>query len=167
MEYLQLFDDNKKLLNDSVERSNKLNIEPGKYYMVVLIFIENNNKFLIQKTSIKKDSVYATTGGHVIYGYDGIKTCFKEVYEELGFRLDKNMLYYIDSIKSEKVYCEIYYTKQNINLGNLKLQSEEVESVKWLQKQEIYELINNKEFRESNIRPFEKVLEWKKRNKSS
>lgn len=48
MEYLQVFDDDKNLLDEKVERSNKLNLKDGKRFMIVLVFIENSeHKFLV------------------------------------------------------------------------------------------------------------------------
>ena len=48
MELLQLFDENKNMLNESIERDKKKELPEGKYFMIILLFIENNNKFLIQ-----------------------------------------------------------------------------------------------------------------------
>ena len=57
MEYLQLFDDNKIMLEEKIARSEKKNVQTGRYFMIVLVFIENDeHKFLIQKTSSEKDS---------------------------------------------------------------------------------------------------------------
>lgn len=44
MELLQLFDENKNMINESIERNRKTEVEPGKYFMIILLFIENNNK---------------------------------------------------------------------------------------------------------------------------
>lgn len=164
MELLQVFDENKNMLNESVERSNKTLLEDGKYFMVILIFIENNNKFLIQKTSENKNSEYATTGGHVTYLDDGFITCKKEVSEELGIQLSDDEIEYIDTIDYKNCFCEIYYSSKYINTNELKLQEEEVESVDWFGKDEIETLIENNQFRKGNVEAFNKVLEYKKRN---
>ena len=47
----------------------------------------------------------------------------------------------------------------NIDIKDLVLQKEEVESVNWYTKDEIIDLINKGEFREGNIKGFYKVLE--------
>ena len=56
MELLQVFDENKNMLNESIERDRKKELPEGKYFMIILLFIENNNKFLIQKTSDSRKS---------------------------------------------------------------------------------------------------------------
>ena len=109
MEYLQVFDEYKNKLNEKIERSKKLLLENGKRFMIIVVFIENSeNKFLLQKTSEEKDSVIATTGGHVTFGDDGIKTTLKETYEELGIKLDSNEIKYVDTITYQKCYVEVY-----------------------------------------------------------
>ncbi len=161
MEYLQLFDDDKNMLNKKIARSEKLNVEQGQYFMIILVFIENNeHKFLIQKTSQNKKSEYATTGGHVIYGDNSMGTVIKEVKEKLGFHLNENELEFVDSIKYPKAYCDIYYVHANLELENLKLQNEEVTNVNWYTIEEIESLINNEKFRKGNITPFRKVLTY-------
>lgn len=163
MEYLQLFDEDKNMLQEKIARSEEKNVQPGKYFMVVLVFIENDkHKFLIQKTSSKRDSEYATTGGHVTFGDNGLQTVVKEVEEELGVQIQENEVEFVDSIKHSIAYCEIYYVHKNINKEDLKLQEEEVESADWYSIEEIQSLIENGQLRKGNIKPFEKILSWKK-----
>jgi len=89
MEYLQLFDEFKNKLDEKIDRDLKKTLQGNKYFMIVLLFIENDNKFLLQKTSISRNSEIATTGGHVTYGDCGYATVLKEAQEELGIYLDK------------------------------------------------------------------------------
>ena len=86
MEYLDLYDKNKRLTGEIVLRTHdKANIEKGKYINIVLVFIKNSdNKFLFQKTSREKDSVIATTGGHVKLWEKSIEVILEEIKEELG-----------------------------------------------------------------------------------
>ena len=67
MEYLDLYDKNKKITGDIIVRTHdKANVPNNKYINIVLVFIKNcEDKFLLQLTSKEKDSVIATTGGHV------------------------------------------------------------------------------------------------------
>lgn len=166
MELLQLFDENKKMVDEYVVRKPKCDIPPKRNIMYILLFIQNDEgKYLVQKTSKEKGSVFAVTGGGVDYGDDDYKTVFKEAKEELGLDLDKNKLYHIDTIKGNKdinVLCSIYYYKDNIDLNNLVLQKEEVEDVFLFTDEEIDELNNIGEFRKGNILPYEIVKKWLK-----
>lgn len=131
--------------------------------MIILIFIENDGKFLIQKSSKEKGSEYATTGGHVTYNDDGFMTCKKEVSEELGIQLRDDEIECVDTIDYKNCFCEIYYSSKYININELKLQEEEVESVNWFSKEEIENLIENNQFRKGNIEAFNKIIEYKKK----
>lgn len=162
MEYLQVFDEFKNKLDEKIDRELKKTLTGNKYFMIVLIFIENDNKFLLQKTSINRNSEIATTGGHVTYGDDGYITVLKEAKEELGITLDKELLNLVDTITFGNCYVEIYYTKQKIDINEIKIQEEEVESVDWYNIDEINTLIQENKFRKGNIEPFKKILEYRK-----
>lgn len=166
MELLQLFDENQKMVDEYTKRKKPLELPSNRYIKVILLFIQNNEgKYLIQKTSIEKDSIFATTGGLVSYKDDDDVTVFKEADEELGLKLDKNKLVKIGCIKHPKAFEVIYYYQDNINIDDLVLQKEEVDYVTWLTKEEILELNNKDEFRKTNIPALELVEEWlKKKN---
>lgn len=160
MELLQLFDENKNMLNESIERNRKKELEPGKYFMIILLFIQNDEKkFLIQKTSVNRESEYATTGGHVTYGDTALKTVIKEAKEELGLVLEENEIKEIETITHKLAHVGIYYCNKKIDIDKLKIQEEEVDSLYWMSIGEINELIKEDKFRKSNIIPFQKVLE--------
>ena len=166
MEYLQLFDENKNMLKETVTRDNKQDIKKGNYFMIILLFLENDkHEFLIQKTSKERDSVYATTGGHVSYGDDNITTVIKEANEELGITLSKEDIVFIDSEKHDVAYCDIFYAQKNIPIEDFKIQEDEVDAVYWMSQDEINNLIKEGKFRKGNINQYQKVLKYIKGNK--
>ena len=161
MELLQVFDDDKNMLNEYVERSKKKELPDGKNFMIVLLFIQNNEgKFLIQKVTEEKGDIYATTGGHVSFSYNGLKTTIKECDEELGLKITEDELTLVLVEKVNCCFVENYYLKKEININDLKLQVEEVESVEWLSIDEIKNLIDSDNFRKGNIPAFYKVLQF-------
>lgn len=161
MEYLQVFDENKNILNEKIARSDKFNIEKGKYFMIVLLIIENDkHKFLVEKTSIERNNVFAFLGGHVTYGDSNIKTVVKEAKEEIGIDITEDEIEYIDTTKHDIAFSDTFYIKKNIDLKDIKVQEEEVDSVYWMSKEEIFELDKKGEFRHRNISNFEKVLKY-------
>lgn len=161
MELLQLYDENINRVDESVDRAIKNSIPNNRFFMVIIVFIQNEEgKFLVQYTSPKRGSIYAFTGGHVNYGDDYYETVFKEAYEELGLKLDKDKLHYVAMKPYQKAYCAIYHYKDNIDINNLVLQKEEVENVYWLSKDEIEDLIDKDLLRTSNIELFRIVNEY-------
>ena len=162
MEYLQVFNKEKNILNEKVDRDNKYKLPDGKYFMIALIFIENSEgKFLMQKTSKERHSCIATTGGHVAFGDTGFETIIREAKEELGLELLPEDINYVDTIIYKNCHLETYYTKNDIDINSITLQESEVESVDWYSIDEINNFISSKNFREGNIKPFELVLKYK------
>ena len=160
MEYLDLYDENQNLIGEKVLRTKKMELEDGKYIKIVIVFIKNDeNKFLIQKTSKQKESIWATTGGLVSSGYTSDDTIIKEIEEELGLNIDFKELKHIETIKRGHAFQDTYYLEKNIDIEDIKIQEEEVEFVKWLSIEEIKGLIKNNEFRKGNILAFNNLLE--------
>lgn len=163
MEYLQLFDENKNIINEKIDRNLKKTLIGNKFFMIVLLFIENENKFLLQKTSKSRHSETATTGGHVTYGDNGYMTVIKEAKEELGIEIDEKLLKYVDTLIWGNCYIEVFYTKQIIDIKDINIDEEEVESVDYYSIDEINSLIKDDIFKNGNIDLYRKTLEYRKR----
>ena len=162
MEYLDLYDINGNLTGESILRTeDKSNVPEGKYIKLVLIFIQNSdNKFLFQRTSISKKHVIATTGGHVQAGQTSKEAVINEVSEELGIDITNEDYKFVGSKIFKLAITDIYYLKKDIDIKNIVLQEEEVESVNWLSIDEINKLIEQDEVRKGNIEPFKEVLKY-------
>jgi len=160
MEYLDLYDENRFKTGEIIARETiRDNMPSNRYITIVIIFIENSkHEFLIQKTSIQKGSVFATTGGLVESGSNSIETVIKEVKEELGLVTNINEVTLIETRKGPFAFQDTYYLKKDINLKDLILQEEEVEYTKWLSVDEIKGLIDKGLFRKGNIEPFYAVI---------
>ena len=160
MEILDLYDDNGKLLNETIPRGEK--VVNGKNIMLSVIFIKNEEgKYLIQKTSKEKGSKYSSTGGHVIHGEDGFTTIVRELDEELGLKVDDKEIKYITTFKYPNKNCifNVYELDiASLNLNNVKLQESEVESINFLSKDEIEKIINDGNFLESHAYIFKNYI---------
>ena len=159
-EMLDLYDNNFEKLYDVIERGSK--ISKGKNIMLSVVFIRNNDKYLIQKTSRLKKSKYSTTGGHVKHGENPVEAIIREVKEELGINLINKDLKLIKTFKYPikncifNVYC---IDSLNIDIKNIKLQDDEVEKVAYLTKEEINEIINDGGFLESHAYIFKEFID--------
>lgn len=156
MEYLNLYDKEGNLTNEKGIRGEKTD----KLIGIVIIFIENSNgEFLIQKTSKSRENVYATTGGHVSYGSTFKETVINEVKEELGIDISNDDIIEMNTYIREKIIQKVYYLKKNININNIIIQEDEVEKIEWLSKKQINKIIDNNEFRKSNIEGYKYIID--------
>ncbi len=158
-----LYDKDRNKLAETIFKGER--IPDDRYIVVVLVFIENmDGQFLIQKRSMVKNGLYATTGGHPKSGESSLEGLISEVKEEIGLELDSNNLelYYQGKSDKEHVFWDDYYIKMDIhNINDLSLQKEEVESIEWLSEDEIRRLMQEEKFFQSHYEEFEILLEWK------
>ena len=158
MELLDLYNDNGKPIQRTVVRGEKFTY--GNI-MLSIVFIKNSSgKYLIQKTSKEKGSIFSSTGGHVIHGESGLETILREIKEELGIMVDSNALQFISLVKHPKRPCiiNLYLLNMDLDVKNLKLQYEEVAKVYWLDENEILKLIEDDKFLTSHGYLFKKYI---------
>ena len=164
MEKRDLYDENKNLTNEVINKDNP--VPNGRYYITVVVWIENsNNEFLIQKTSLKKYHMWGTTGGHPKSGESSLEGIIQEVKEELGLIINPNDFTLFKTIKTEDDFVDLYYVKHDFDLDDITIQEEEVEEVKWASRKDIDTLIENGEFLPPHIEFYKYCLEYLDTNK--
>lgn len=158
MEILDIYDSNGNPTGKKITRGkDKLN--ENEFIKLVVVWIEDNGKYLIQKTSKEKDSVYAITGGHLTSGNSETEQIVIEVREELGVDIDEKELKLLGNIILKNAIFEVYLCKNQINKNTkFTLQKEEVEDVFWMNKVEIEDLIKKGVFRKSSKEHYEKFI---------
>ncbi len=152
MEKLAVFDKDNHVKDGYVIRGEKP--ASGERIKVVIIFISNKNgEYLIQKSSVSKGHNYTTTGGHVGYGESERETILREVQEELGLDIVAP-LKLMGTMPFETRFMDVYFVKQEVDVSQLKLQVEEVESVSFMTAEEIKQKITSDEFLASHGKAF-------------
>lgn len=164
MELRDLYDENKKLTGETIYKGQ--DVPKGRYYITVVIFIQNNkNEFLLQKRVKNKDGKWATTGGHPVSGETSKQGIITEIKEELGINVVEENVELFKTIKTEDDFVDIYYLKEDIDINEIKIQKEEVEDVKWATIEEIQKMIQQKIFSESHKVFFADCLKYLNINK--
>lgn len=135
MEYLNIFDkDGNPLGTMSREKCHKKGV--GVFHKHVHIWIVNDSdEVLFQLRSHNKThhpNKWEVCGGHESAGETGIETCQKEVFEELGIKLDANEIHLIKSMIIGNAITEIYTAKVNSPTTDFVLQKSEVDECFWL-----------------------------------
>ena len=161
MEYLDLYDKDRKFTGKTIARTNKKGgIPKGNYITLVIIFIKNDkDEFLFQMTSKNKGSIWATTGGHVKAGQTSVEGIIEEVKEELGLDITNENFKLMETIKWDFAFMDVYYLEKNIDIKDIIVQEEEVEFVKWLSVYEIEKLIEENKVRKGNIGSFRNIVD--------
>lgn len=155
MEYLNLYDKYGNLTKEKGIRG----VKSDKLVGIVIIFIENSNgEFLIQKTSSSRNSIFATTGGHVSFGSSFEDAVINEVKEELGIDIAKENFVEVNTYIRDYYIQKVYYLKKDIDKNDIIIQEDEVEYVEWMSKERVNELIQNNEFREGNIEGYKYII---------
>lgn len=160
MELLDVYDNEGRPTGRKIERGDKSAIlNENEHIAVGVIFIENDQgKFLIQKTSKEKGGEYSSTGGHIDSGETPLVSIRREVEEELGIDVSKDTIEEYGFIQYDMPLRFIFYLKKNIDLKDVKVQKEEVDYVKYMNKEEIEKLIETKEMLESHGIMFKELL---------
>lgn len=124
---------------------------PKVFHKPVWILVVNDNgEILVQKRAKTKKinpGLYGLLGGHVMAGEKPIDACVRETFEEFGIKTKTSDFKFLGQ-HIEKHSWEIvqdYLLQKNLKIEKLKLQKEEVESVKWVDLKEFKRIINSKE----------------------
>lgn len=165
MELLDVYNDKGEKTGKIVERGTKdSSFNPGEHIAVAIIYIENdNNEFLIQKTSKQKGSIYSATGGHVNHDEEPIDTIKREVKEELGIDISRDKIIYLGYLVFDFPVRFIFYLRKDIDLKDIVLQKDEVESVSYMNEQELKNIINKGLMHKAHAKVLERVLKYKTR----
>ena len=150
------------VLNNSGEYTNQVASRDechknGLWHKAVFVFIltTNNEKVLLQQRSANKklwpNLWDISAGGHVLAGEFGYQSAIRETKEEIGVSINKNELEFIGATISENIegdiinrhFNECFIVHKDVNLSDITLQKEEVQNVKWFDREEIIIRIKN------------------------
>lgn len=117
-------------------------MQKGEYHVVVHACIFNSkNKMLIQQRQPYKEGWPnmwdLTVGGSALAGESSSQAVERELYEELGLKMDLSNSAPNFTINFPNGFDDYYLIWQDIDLSEIVLNEEEVKTVKWASKDEI------------------------------
>ncbi len=137
-------------------------LKPGEYHLVVHIWvISPNGDFLIQRRSESKKLMpgeWAATGGAAVSGENSYTAAHRELLEELGIDAKQNNLTKLARIRRRNSLLDVWATVIDDPIESLSLQESEVAEVKWVTRQELSAMIENKLFHNYGKDYFETVF---------
>lgn len=120
-------------------------MKEGEYHLVVHVCIFNSkNQLLIQQRQpFKKgwpNMWDVSVGGSAVAGDNSIQAAEREVFEELGLKLDLSGKRPVFTMNFSDGFDDYYIVKQDVDIKELHLQKEEVKQVKWVDREEALEM---------------------------
>lgn len=149
MEIQDLYDINRIKTGETTIRGNK--IKKGRYRLTILICIFNSeNKMLIQHRQPFKNpwpNLWdVTVGGSSIAGETSQDAAERELFEEIGLKLNFDNMRPSLTINFDGGFNDVYLINNDVNANSLTLQQEEVKEVKWASMYEIISMIDENIF---------------------
>lgn len=150
MEIWDVYDGNRVKTGEIMARGAAF--APGARHLVVDVCLFNRKgEMLIQHRHPSKevwpDVWDLSAGGSAVAGDDSRTAAEREVFEELGLRLDLSEVWPALTVNSEHAFHDYYLLEREVDIGKLALQPEEVTQVRWASQGEILRMIDSGEFR--------------------
>ncbi len=164
MELWDLYTENRVKTGETHVRGNPLPKE--KYHLVVNVWIKNSEgKYLISKrskTKLKNPLMFETVAGAALKGENSLQAAIRETKEEVGIDLETKEAkpVYSDVRKNLNSILDVYLFEYDGTVDLRNATSDEVESVKWMTTDEIYDLSKKGLFVHTLDYCFEKVFSF-------
>lgn len=145
MELWDVYNRDRTKSDKTMVRGDKF--ESGAYHLVVHACIFNSKgEMLIQQRQPFKSGWSnmwdITVGGSAIAGDTSQTAIEREVFEEIGLKLDLQNVRPHLTVNFDEGFDDIYLIEKEVDLNELKLQYEEVQQVKWASIDEIYQKLD-------------------------
>lgn len=149
MERFDVYDDERQLTDKTRIRGEKCERNENRQVIHVCIF-NSENKMLIQKRQSTADGWPnmwdISAGGQGIAGETSRQSAHRELLEEIGIDYDFSDTRPFMTVNFDNGFDDYYFINMDIDETTLKLQKEEVSTVKWASLDEILNLRQNGEF---------------------
>ncbi len=149
MELWDVYDMNRDKTGKTMLRGEPF--EDNAYHLVVHVCVFNaKGEMLIQQRQSFKEGWPnkwdITAGGSATKGDTSQTAAERELFEEIGLKIDLHNIRPHMAINFNHGFHDIYLIEKEVDLKKLVLQPEEVQKVKWASKEEILFMIENREF---------------------
>ncbi len=154
MEYLDIVNEQGYPTGQRIERSiaHAEGILHRTAHIWVIRKVNDRNQVLLQKRSYEKDSypgcLDTSSAGHISAGDEPLESALRELSEELGIHAKPEDLTFMDNFRIQyekefhgKLFCDnevvfAYAYEQPVDLSDIQIQKEELESVDWFDLEE-------------------------------
>ncbi|MGD9910247.1 MAG: NUDIX domain-containing protein [Candidatus Izemoplasmatales bacterium] len=145
----ELYDKDRQRTGVVINRGEE--VPKGYFHTVVHICIFNQQgQMLIQQRQPFKESWSnlwdVTVGGSAVMGDTSRQAAEREVFEELGLKIDLSNQTPTFTFRFSFGFDDVYVITEDVDIHSLHLQYEEVKQVAWATKQQIFDMIDDGRF---------------------
>ncbi|MCI6268245.1 MAG: NUDIX domain-containing protein [Clostridiales bacterium] len=149
VELWDIYDGYGRLTGHTVKRCDPLP-KDGYHLVVHVCIFDRKGRMLIQQRQFFKagwpNQWDLTIGGAASSGEDSRTAAQRELKEELGLSIDMNTIRPKMTLNTERSINDFFMIEREVDIGDLQLQYEEVQAVRWATLEEVLEMIDKKEF---------------------
>lgn len=146
-EYWDIYDKNRIFQNRTILRGSPF--EEGDYYVSCEVWIQNSKGEMLitlRNPEKKAGGLWEFVGGGVLAGETTAQAAVREVKEEIGIDLAEAELSYLYEYKHKNYFMDIYSVNKEIDIEAVVLDPSEAIDAKWVTKEDLQKLIDNREF---------------------
>ena len=149
MELWDIYNAEREKTGATMVRGDK--IQPGDHHIVVHVCVFNSKgQMLIQQRQPFKECWSGrwdiSAGGSAVAGDTSCVAIHREMLEEIGIDYDFTNIRPRFTVNFHGGFDDVYIIDLDVDISTLKLQYEEVNQVKWADKDEIFRMIDSEEF---------------------
>ena len=155
-EYWDVYDKNRVFQNRTIRRGDSF--AEGEYYVCCEVWLQNSKGEMLvtqRHPSKKAGGLWEFVGGGVLAGETTAQAAVREVKEEIGITLTNDELSLLDVYRHRNYFLDIYLVKIDVDIQRLVLNRTETVDAKWVSKEELRLMIENREVVHSVAQRFE------------
>ena len=149
MEIFDLYDVNRNKTGETMIRGTAVPENRYRFVIHVIVFNSEGKMLIQQRASDRPTHANCwdfSVGGSVVAGETSSEGATRELHEELGIDMNLKDRQANFSINFGKGFDDYYIIDYDIDAKDVNFQKEEVQTVKWADKDEIISLIRSGEF---------------------
>lgn len=145
MELWDIYDEERNLTGKTMVRGEPYP-EDGHHLVVHMCIFNPRGEMLLQRRQLDKDGWPGmwdiTMGGSAVAGDDSRRAAEREVFEEMGVRVDLTGVRPALTKYAPHIFDDFYIIEQDVALEDLAFQPEEVCDAKWADEAEVLRMID-------------------------
>ena len=171
MEYWDIYDNERNKTGKTIARSNRDDLDENENHIAIHVAIFNSKgEMLLQRRSLDKlddpGKWDFSSRGSILMGETSQDGAHRETLEELGIDYDFNNIEPTFTLTFPNVFDDFYIIEKDIDINDIVIQKEELESVMWANEDKVIDLINDDMFAIKKVDFMKRIFKLYRDNKN-